>query len=144
MQQQSIEATLGQDAVRSGLLAGAVGLGAVLLFMVFYYLLPGAVACFALLLYTLFTYAIFVLVPVTFTLPGIAGFVLSVGMAVDANVLIFERARRSLRARARRSGRRSSRASSAPFRPSWTPTFVPPSPRSCCSTSGPAPCAASR
>lgn len=97
-QQQSIKATLGQDAVQDGLRAGLVGLGLVLLFMILYYLLPGAVACFALLLYTLFTYAIFVLIPVTFTLPGIAGFILSVGMAVDANVLIFERTKEELRA----------------------------------------------
>ena len=58
----------------------------------------GAVAVVALLLYTLFSYAIFVLVPVTFTLPGIAGFILSIGMAVDANVLIYERMRDEARA----------------------------------------------
>ncbi len=98
VQQQSIEPTLGQDAVRQGLVAGIVGLGAVLVFMAWYYMLPGLVACAALLLYTLFTYAVFVSIPVTFTLPGIAGFILSVGMAVDANVLIFERTKEELRA----------------------------------------------
>ncbi len=97
VQQQSVEATLGREAVQSSLIAGLVGVGAVIVFMVAVYLLPGAVACFALLLYTLFTYAIFLLIPVTFTLPGIAGFILSVGMAIDANVLIFERTKEELR-----------------------------------------------
>lgn len=98
VQQQSVEPTLGQDAVRDGLRAGLIGVGAVLVFMAGYYLLPGLVACVALLLYTLFTYAVFTLIPVTFTLPGIAGFILSVGMAVDANILIFERTKEELRA----------------------------------------------
>jgi SecD/SecF fusion protein len=98
VQQQTIEATLGQGAVRQGFTAGLIGLGLIVLFMILYYMLPGAVACLALLLYTLFTYAVFVLIPVTFTLPGIAGFILSVGMAVDANILIFERTKEELRA----------------------------------------------
>ncbi|HVK04210.1 MAG TPA: protein translocase subunit SecD [Armatimonadaceae bacterium] len=97
VQQQSVEATLGREAVQSSLTAGLVGVGAVVVFMVATYLLPGAVACLALLLYTLFTYAIFLLIPVTFTLPGIAGFILSIGMAIDANVLIFERTKEELR-----------------------------------------------
>ena len=97
IQQQSVEATIGSEAVRHGFTAGILGLAAVILFMISYYLLPGAVACIALILYTLFTYAIFVLIPVTFTLPGIAGFILSVGMAVDANILIFERTKEELR-----------------------------------------------
>jgi SecD/SecF fusion protein len=98
VQFQSVEATLGKHAVRQGLTAGLIGLAAVAAFMIGYYLLPGAVAVAALLLYTLFTYAIFVLIPVTFTLPGIAAFILSVGMAVDANILIFERTKEELRA----------------------------------------------
>ncbi|MFM7321436.1 MAG: protein translocase subunit SecD [Armatimonadota bacterium] len=97
VQQQSVEATLGSEAVRQGVVAGIVGLVAIIVFMLAVYRLPGAVACVALLLYTLFTYALFVLVPVTFTLPGIAGFILSVGMAVDANILIFERTKEELR-----------------------------------------------
>jgi SecD/SecF fusion protein len=97
IQQQSVEATLGTEAVRHGFTAGTIGLAAVILFMIAYYLLPGAIACIALILYTLFTYAVFVLIPVTFTLPGIAGFILSVGMAVDANILIFERTKEELR-----------------------------------------------
>ena len=96
VQQQSVEATLGKEAVRSGLTAGLVGIGAVIVFVISLYRLPGAIACFALVLYTLFTYTIFLLVPVTFTLPGIAGFILSVGMAIDANILIFERTKEEL------------------------------------------------
>jgi SecD/SecF fusion protein len=98
VQQQSVEPTLGTEAVRQSVLAGAVGFLAVAAFMGGYYLLPGAVAIIALTLYTLFTYALFVLIGVTFTLPGIAGFILSVGMAVDANILIFERTKEELRA----------------------------------------------
>ena len=94
---QTVEATLGNQAVNQGFIAGAVGLLLVAAFMIAYYLLPGTVAVGALLLYTLFTYAIFLLIPVTFTLPGIAGFILSVGMAVDANILIFERTKEELR-----------------------------------------------
>lgn len=97
IQQQTVEATLGTEAVRNGFVAGLVGLVAVIVFMLWIYRLPGAVACVALILYTLFTYVAFVLVPVTFTLPGIAGFILSVGMAVDANILIFERTKEELR-----------------------------------------------
>ncbi|GAB4461822.1 MAG: hypothetical protein OHK0029_27690 [Armatimonadaceae bacterium] len=97
VQLTSVEATLGQVAIQQSFMAGLIGLGAVAVFMIAYYLLPGAVAVGALILYTLFTYAVFVLVPVTFTLPGIAGFILSIGMAVDANILIFERTKEELR-----------------------------------------------
>jgi SecD/SecF fusion protein len=97
LQQQTVEPTLGRGAVTQGVTAGIIGFVAVVLFMAVYYLLPGAVACAALVLYTLFTYAAFVLIGVTFTLPGIAGFILSVGMAVDANILIFERTKEELR-----------------------------------------------
>lgn len=98
VQQQSVEPTLGTQAVHESVIAGAVGFLAVAIFMVAYYSLPGGVAVVALVLYTLFTYALFLLVGVTFTLPGIAGFILSVGMAVDANILIFERTKEELRA----------------------------------------------
>lgn len=97
-QQQTLEATLGRKAVHDTMIAGAVGLGLVLIFMVAYYGLPGLLANLALLMYSLFSYAVFVgglswigFSGVTLTLPGIAGFILSIGMAVDANVLIFER-----------------------------------------------------
>ncbi|MGC4045352.1 MAG: protein translocase subunit SecD [Armatimonas sp.] len=96
VQQQSVDATLGADAVSKGVLAGAVGMIAIMIFMIVVYRLPGIVACLALILYTIFSYAVFLLFGVTFTLPGIAGFILSVGMAVDANILIFERTKEEL------------------------------------------------
>jgi SecD/SecF fusion protein len=98
VQQQSVDATLGADAVSKGVLAGIVGMVAIMIFMVVVYRLPGVVACIALILYTLFSYTVFLLAGVTFTLPGIAGFILSVGMAVDANILIFERTKEELAA----------------------------------------------
>ena len=92
-----MEPTLGRDSVNRSLIAGAVGLLLVAFFMLVYYRLPGAIAVLALLYYTALTYAIFRLVPVTLTLAGIAGFILSIGMAVDANVLTFERLKEELR-----------------------------------------------
>ena len=97
LQTQKLEATLGQEAVRATMIAGGVGLLIVLLFMVVYYRLPGALASAALILYAIFSYALFKLFAVTLTLPGIAGFILSIGMAVDANILIFERLKEELR-----------------------------------------------
>jgi preprotein translocase subunit SecD len=93
----SVGATLGFDSVRRGLEAGALGLAVVAVFMILYYRLPGVVAVLALIFYAMVTLAIYKLIPVTISLAGIAGFVLSVGMAVDANVLIFERLREELR-----------------------------------------------
>lgn len=94
---RSIGPTLGQDSLQKSLKAGAIGLGVVILFMALYYRLPGVLADFALITYALLTFALFKLIPVTLTLPGIAGFVLSIGMAVDANVLIFERLKEELK-----------------------------------------------
>src|SRR5260221_462418 len=96
--QQTIGPTLGQDSIVKSQIAGAIGIGLVLLFMLLYYRLPGLLADLALLLYTAMTFAIFKLIGVTLTLAGIAGFVLSIGMAVDANVLTFERVKEELRA----------------------------------------------
>ena len=96
-QSTRIEPTLGAEAVRQSVVAGVIGLLLVAAFMIAYYRLPGAIAVIALLYYSLLTYAIFRLIPVTLTLAGIAGFILSVGMAVDANVLTFERLREELR-----------------------------------------------
>jgi preprotein translocase subunit SecD len=90
--------TLGQDSLRRSLIGGMIGLALVMLFMALYYRLPGVIADLALLVYALLTFAIFKLIPVTLTLPGIAGFVLSIGVAVDANILIFERMKEELRA----------------------------------------------
>jgi len=87
----SIDATLGSQAVHETLIAGIIGLALVLIFMLYWYRLPGLMADIALGLYAVFTFALFKLIPVTLTVPGIAGFILSIGMAVDANILIFER-----------------------------------------------------
>lgn len=93
----TIGATLGQESVDASVRAGLLGLAGVLLFMLIIYRLPGALACVALLIYVVLNLAVFKLIPVTLTLPGIAGFLLSIGMAVDANILIFERMKEELR-----------------------------------------------
>ncbi len=95
---ETVGPTLGQDSLQKSLVAGLIGMCVVILFMGLFYRLPGMVADLALLCYALITYALFRLIPVTLTLPGIAGFVLSVGVAVDANVLIFERIKEELNA----------------------------------------------
>lgn len=93
----TIAPTLGLEFFHKSVLAGAIAVGLVLIFMLLHYRLPGAVASVALIYYALVLFAIFRLIPVTLTLAGIAGFVLSVGMAVDANILIFERSKEELR-----------------------------------------------
>lgn len=97
-EQRTIGATLGQQPVQRSLMAGLLGLLVIALFMIGYYGRYGVLATVALGIYTLLVLAIFKLIPVTLTLAGIAGFILSVGMAVDANILIFERMREELRA----------------------------------------------
>jgi protein-export membrane protein SecD len=92
-----IGATLGAESVEQSIRAGAIGLTVVLLFMLIYYRLPGGLADLALIVYVLLNFALYKLVPITLTLPGIAGFILSSGMAVDANILIFERMKEELR-----------------------------------------------
>jgi preprotein translocase subunit SecD len=94
----TVSPTLGEAFLQQSLLAGAIAVLMVILFMVLHYRLPGVVASGALIYYALVVYALFRLIPVTMTLAGIAGFVLSVGMAVDANILIFERSKEELRA----------------------------------------------
>ena len=96
IENRAIDASLGAEAVQRSVIAGAVGAALVMGFMAAYYRLPGVVADGALVVYGLLVLTIFKLVPVTITVPGIAGFVLSIGMAVDANVLIFERTREEL------------------------------------------------
>ena len=98
VENRTVGATLGRDSIQRSLYAGGGGLILVLVFMVAYYRLPGLIADIALIVYAILTLAIFDLLGVTLTLPGIAGFILSIGMAVDANVLIFERTREELRA----------------------------------------------
>ena len=89
--------TLGQDSLQKSLVAGGVGLLLVILFMAIFYKLPGLMADLAIITYALITYALFRLIPVTLTLPGIAGLILSTGSALDANILIFERLKEELR-----------------------------------------------
>lgn len=96
--QQTVGATLGDAAVRSSLQAGLIGLLLVALFMIIFYRLPGLLSVASLMIYGLIVLAIFKLWPVTLTLPGIAGFIMSIGIAVDANILIFERMKEELRA----------------------------------------------
>ena len=97
IENRSVGPTLGAQNIRNSLIAAGSGTALVGVFMVIIYRLPGAVALLALLLYSLFNLALYALIPVTLTLPGIAGFILSVGMAVDANILIFERSKEELR-----------------------------------------------
>src|SRR5918911_464731 len=96
-QERTVDATLGSDSIRKSFIAGDVALAIVAIFMILYYRVPGALASVALLVYTLLTLAIFKLIPVTLTLSGIAAFILSVGMAVDSEHLIFERIKEELR-----------------------------------------------
>jgi preprotein translocase subunit SecD len=97
VENRTVGATLGRDSIQSSIYAGIGGLVLVAIFMGVYYRLPGIIADIALVVYTLLSLAAFNILEVTLTLPGIAGFILSIGMAVDANVLIFERTREELR-----------------------------------------------
>ncbi len=97
IQQQRLGATLGQDTIRKGLIAGAVGLFLICLFMIGNYGWLGLIADFSLLIYSLISLSLYRLIPVTITFPGLVGFILSVGMAVDSNILIFERFREEIR-----------------------------------------------
>ena len=97
VQSNTIGPTLGEDSLRKSVHAGIIAIIVILSFMALYYRLPGFIADLALITYALLSVAIFKWIPVTFTLPGIAGFVLSIGMAVDANILIFERMKEELR-----------------------------------------------
>ena len=97
VQSRTVGPTLGADSIRKSIEAGIVGLAIVALFMILYYRLPGFLSVLALLLYTLFAFAVYKLLGVVLTLAGIAGFILSIGMAVDANVLIFARMKEELR-----------------------------------------------
>ncbi len=93
----TVSPTLGEAFLHQSLIAGLIAIVMVIFFMVVHYRLPGVVASGALIFYALLVYALFRLIPVTMTLAGVAGFVLSVGMAVDANILIFERTKEELR-----------------------------------------------
>lgn len=112
---RSVGASLGADSVRSSIIAGAIGLSVVLLFMLLYYRLPGLLADFALIIFVLLNLALYELIPITLTLPGIAGFLLATGTAVDANVLIFERMKEELR-----NGKPLKASVEAGFNRAWT------------------------
>jgi protein-export membrane protein SecD len=94
---QTVGASLGQDATHAGVKAGVVGFALIVLFLILWYRLPGIVASVSLSIYIILSLAIFKVIPVTFTAAGIAGFILSIGMAVDANILIFERTKEELK-----------------------------------------------
>jgi preprotein translocase subunit SecD len=113
--EQNTSPKLGADFVDLSVIAGLIGILLVMLFMVLYYRIPGFVASLALIFYGTLMLALFKLVPVTLTLPGIGGFVLSIGMAVDANILIFERMKEELQ-----KGRTLGAAIEAGFSRAWT------------------------
>lgn len=98
IEENTVGPTLGADSIDKSKKAGLIGLGLVMLFMIAYYRLPGLIADIALICYSLMLFALFKTIPVTLTLAGIAGFILSIGMAVDANILIFERTKEELKA----------------------------------------------
>lgn len=97
VEQRSVGATLGMDSVKQSLVAGLVGILLIIIFMISYYRFPGFIAILALSIYALIALALFKTIPVVLTLAGIAGFILSIGMAVDANILVFERMKEELR-----------------------------------------------
>lgn len=118
IEENTVGPTLGADSIAKSKFAGALGLGFVMIFMVAYYRVPGLIANIALVIYGLILFALFKVIPVTLTLAGIAGFILSIGMAVDANILIFERTKEELKA-----GRTLFTAINSGFDRAWTSIF---------------------
>lgn len=112
---RQVGATLGEISISSSIRAGVIGLAVVLLFMLVYYRLPGFLADIALLGYALLNIAVFMAIPITLTLPAITGFLISAGMAVDANILVFERMKEELR-----RGSALKEAINAGFDRAWT------------------------
>ena len=112
--QENVDPSLGADSIQKSMQAAIIGIILLFLFMILYYRLPGLVACISLVIYGVFFLAIFSIFPITLTLSGIAGAILSLGMAVDANVLIFERMKQELRA-----GRTPGAATEAGFNRAW-------------------------
>lgn len=113
--QQTVGPSLGQKSVNESIMAGLYGLLLVAIFMIIYYRLPGVMAVGALIIYTAVVLMLFKLIPVTLTLAGIAGFILSIGIAVDANILIFERFKEEFR-----NGRSYGQAVEQGFKRAWT------------------------
>ena len=119
-EERTVDATLGADSVRKSVFAGGIALLIVAAFMILYYRMLGVIAVGALHCVRAHPARIFKLIPVTLTLAGIAGFILSIGMAVDANVLIFERMKEELRV-----GKTAGAAIDAGFGRAWTPFATP-------------------
>ena len=115
VERRDIGATLGEDSLKKSLMAGIIGSAMVVLFMIAYYRFSGFVACLALVVFVVLNLAIFKLIPVVLTLPGIAGFIVSIGMGVDGNVLVAERLKEELR-----RGRTLGAAVEEGFRQSWS------------------------
>lgn len=113
--ESSVDPTIGRDTVNNNLLAAITGLIMVLLFMIIYYRIPGFLACIALIFYGVIALAVFKLIPITLTLGGLAAFIVSIGMAVDANVLIAERTKEEIR-----TGKTIGAAVDAGFDRAWT------------------------
>jgi len=111
---RTIGPTLGQDSLQKSLIALLIGFVVVILFMALYYRLPGVLADISIIIYAIITFSIFRYVPVTLTLPGIAGIMLSTGSALDANILIFERLKEELR-----EGRRLNQAVDIAWKRAW-------------------------
>ena len=118
IEENTVGPTLGADSIAKSKIAGILGLGFVMIFMIAYYRAPGVIANIALIIYGLILFALFKAIPVTLTLAGIAGFILSIGMAVDANILIFERTKEELGA-----GRTLFTAINSGFDRAWTSIF---------------------
>ncbi len=118
IQENTVGPTLGADSIEKSKFAGILGIGLVMVFMILYYRLPGVIADIALTIYGLILFALFKTIPVTLTLAGIAGFILSIGMAVDANILIFERTKEELKA-----GRNLFTAINSGFDRAWSSIF---------------------
>lgn len=114
VESRTVGPTLGQDSLSKSLLAGLIGVTIMVLFMALYYRVPGVIADVSILIYALIAFALFRFVPVTLTLPGIAGLMLSTGSALDANILIFERLKEELR-----NGRRLSQAIDIAWQRAW-------------------------
>ncbi len=115
IEENTVGPTLGADSIDKSKFAGILGLTFVMIFMIAYYRAPGVIANIALIIYGLILFALFKIIPVTLTLAGIAGFILSIGMAVDANILIFERTKEELKA-----GRTLFTAINSGFDRAWT------------------------
>lgn len=112
---ETVGPTLGQISIEQSIRAGIIGIAVVLLFMLIYYRLPGVAAALALLVFAIFNFALYKLIPITLTLPAITGFLISIGTAVDGNILIFERIKEELR-----NGKRLEPAIRSGFDRAWT------------------------